>query len=171
MTPPTIRHGEVFVPPPRERARFLRPVSILGRWTDALGFPEAGRDPSAFVNADWDPSCRLAVVRYLETGFMYTEAMWAEQCRMGCGKSLFAAQYFTDGQYAWTGALSHYVRHHHLRPPDRFTDHVLRPYALPATIRNHLLRLGAQLGIGLLVSDAWWLDEDGWAVHGQGTIG
>lgn len=101
---------------------------------------------------------------------MYTEVMYAELCRIGCGKSLHAGRYHTDGYYAWTGALSHYVREHHFRPPDRFTTHALRPNALSAGIRNHLLRLGARLGLGLLVSDAWWLTEHGWGAHGQGTI-
>ncbi|HSE66823.1 MAG TPA: hypothetical protein VLB12_07540 [Gemmatimonadales bacterium] len=136
-----------------------------------MGVPQPGRHPSDFQDPEWDPTSRAAVARYLDSGFKYTEEMYAEECRMGCGQHLYAGRYYTDGLYAWTGALSHYVDHHHLRPPDRFTAHALEPRTLPPGIRNFLLRLAARFGIGLLVSDAWWLSEQGWAVHGQGTIG
>lgn len=170
MKPPTIRSGEVVPPPPRERTGLLRPVSLLGHWTDALGFSRPGRHPADFEDAAWDPLSREAVARYLETGFMYTEVMHAEVCRMGCGRPLKAGRYYTDGYYAWTGALEHYVRHHHFRTPDRFTAHARRAASLPPVVRNLFLRLCARLGVGLLVSEAWWLSEQGWTVSQSGTI-
>lgn len=170
MKPPTIRSGEVVPPPPLERAGFLRPVSLLGRWTDALGFPQPGRHPSEFQDPEWDLTSRNAVARYLDTGFLWTEQMYAESCRMGCGMNLYAGRCYTDGFFAWTGALSHYVVHHQLRTPECFTEHACRPRALPPGIRNRILRLGARYGVGLLVSDAWWLSQQGWSVSAQGTI-
>ena len=90
---------------------------------------------------------------------------------MGCGSPLSASRAYTDGYFVWTGDLSHYVRNHHLRTPDLFTDHVLRPRALPVGLRNQILRIGARLGVGLLVSAEWWVNVQGWGTAQQGTIG
>jgi hypothetical protein len=170
MTQPTITSGGVFTFEMLGRPILLRPVNLLGQWTQTFLDPQPGRHPSEFQDPQWDLNSREAVAQYLDTGLMYNEAMTSERCRMGCGKTLHAFQHFTDGYYAWTGALSHYVRDHHLRTPDLFTDHALRPHALPPRLRNHMLRLCARLGVGLLVSDTWWLTLQGWGTAQQGRI-
>ena len=170
MTRPEITDGNVVTFEMTGWARLLRPVHLLGIWNSADGFPQPGRHPSEFQDPAWDPSRRKAVAHFLDTGLMYRELMHRGACLMGCGQLLFDGRFFTDGHYAWTGALGHYVLNHQLRTPDLFTEHALRTCVLPVGVRNDLLHFCARLGIGLLVSDTWWLSVGGRAQCGHGRV-
>ena len=126
MMQPAVSAGSVVTFEMLGRPRLLRPVNLLGLWNSAGGFPQPGRHPSEFQDPNWGHAHRDAVAYYLDTGFMYLEVMYGGVCLMGCRQQLQHGQHFTDGHYAWTGALSHYVMHHHLRPPEPFTNHARR---------------------------------------------
>ena len=170
MAQPEITDGNVVTFEMKGRARLLRPVNLLGVWNSVDGIPQPGRHPSEFQDPAWESSRRESVARFLKTGFMYRELMHRSPCLMGCGQLLFDGRFFTDGQFAWTGALDHYVLNHHLRTPDLFTDHALRTRVLPIGVRNDIIHFCGRLGIGLLVSDSWWFSLGGRAENGHGRL-
>jgi hypothetical protein len=91
-------------------------------------------DPADFIDEGWEGWQRDAVVAYLS--YRHT-ALYSfsgsSTCRL-CGKrpirreevdGVLQSICSTDGTFAWPGGFLHYVRDHHVRPDERFVQHVL----------------------------------------------
>jgi len=85
-------------------------------------------DPRAFVDETWDSAEREKVIAYLEASYY---APWMQcgpsWCRLGCPRpGDIGTQDLTDGTWLYPEGLVHYVRSHHVKPPDEFLDHIRR---------------------------------------------
>ncbi len=83
--------------------------------------------PRDDVDPSWDRVERDRVIAYLEScyqpPYMYFGYSW---CRLGCPDAPddIGTQDRTDGTWVFPEGLVHYVRHHDLKPPAEFLDHV-----------------------------------------------
>lgn len=113
-------------------------LKYLGYWRPNGRVPKSMKSypsPDTYVDEGWDPAERELVARFLDTGGEVLHR-WhgSSNCRfcgirpifrLDDGTEDFSVDY-TDGVYAWPGGLSHYVRHHAVRPPGTFVRHVLQ---------------------------------------------
>jgi hypothetical protein len=119
---------------------FAEPLILIGYWAGGSG-NERWPDVREFVDEDWADEDRIQVGLYLGNGLVARAWMGYSTCRF-CGASNGDLD-LTDGVYLWPQGLAHYVREHHVRLPDEFTEHVRR-------------RVG--LVDGITVDEAWWRD-------------
>lgn len=96
------------------------PLKAIGFWSSTRS-PELP-SPTQFVDKDWDPEERRAVVDHLRRGFVARAYMGRAECRV-CGR-LLGSLTLTDGTYAWPEQLEHYLLEHDVRLPEAFVTHV-----------------------------------------------
>jgi hypothetical protein len=83
---------------------------VDGTWDEGVAFRDAALD-------------RDDVADHLERGFAARAYMGLSPCRL-CPQTNGALE-LTDGTFLWPEGLSHYVRHHAVRLPDTFLQHVI----------------------------------------------
>ena len=109
---------------PRHAAE-MTTLRLIGYW--GKGRWASWPDPHNFVDTDWDPVERAAVLNYLRGGrqFALGGALQAgfSTCRI-CDE-IDGTKEFTDGAYVWPEGLTHYVAVHDVRLPEEFVAHVL----------------------------------------------
>lgn len=142
-----------------------------------LGWP----DPMQYVDDSWDAEARSRSVRHLETGTLVNQCRGISPCRF-CGEDNGTAE-MTDGTYCWPEGLAHYVRHHNVRLPDEFVQHVealaesvkglptptfdklgMRDRTWPGPVSADLLWTPTELDHGQAYVDVdatWWLQQAG----------
>ena len=74
------------------------------------------------VDPQWDEGERFAVYAHLRHGLLARAFLGQSRCRM-CEEQVGNAE-LTDGAYVWPEGLAHYVRHHGVRLPVDFVNHV-----------------------------------------------
>lgn len=134
---------------------FHRPVHLLGFWCseEEPHWPA----PQDFVDPSWDPTERDLVATYLERGTENSRQHGMSWCRFTCGSREMGNRELTDGHYVWPEGLSHYVRHHAVRLPGPFVDHVRRrPFVRYWKQRALYAAVERLAGVGTYRSDAWW---------------
>lgn len=83
--------------------------------------------PREYVDPSWDIAERERAMAYLERCYqppnIYFGYSW---CRLGCPAEPpdIGTQDRTDGTWVFPEGLLHYVRHHALKPPAPFLDHM-----------------------------------------------
>jgi hypothetical protein len=85
--------------------------------------------PRDFVDESWDESERRRVIEYLETSYLVPYvACGLSWCRMGCPgvPADIGSQDLTDGTWLYPEGFVHYLRHHRVKPPANFLEHLLR---------------------------------------------
>jgi hypothetical protein len=109
--------------------------------------------PGDFADASWDDAERQKVVEYLDHAYQIPMCSCGPSwCRMGCAgvPGDIGTQDLTDGVWLFPEGLVHYVRHHEVRPPEAFLDHlrgrVFRHADLPTAEpgRGPVMDLGSQ---------------------------
>jgi hypothetical protein len=83
--------------------------------------------PADFVDASWDSAERQKVIEYLEGSYQIPMfSCGPSWCRMGCAGHPrdIGTEDLTDGVWIYPEGLVHYVRHHGVRPPQAFLDHL-----------------------------------------------
>jgi hypothetical protein len=92
-------------------------------------------DPHQFLDPGWDPAERDLVIAYLENSYLPSYVEFGPSwCRLGCPGTTADIGYQdrTDGTWVFPEGLVHYVRHHGLKPPIEFLEHVRRSnYVVP----------------------------------------
>lgn len=108
-----------------------RPLIEIGYWPTVLDHERP--DPARFVDPDWSPEARDAVIGYLASGsplpWEQGPVEWCSFC-----EAILVVDELTDGTYVWPTGLIHYVREHSVRLPGSFVSHVLRE---PQQERDH----------------------------------
>jgi hypothetical protein len=102
---------------------------FIGYWVRPSDRPsdrEDLPDPHMYVDLDWDPAERAAVVAHLRTSREWETWRGDSWCRFGCGQTDMGYRCLTDGTYVWPEGFAHYVETHGVRPPPEFVTHVLR---------------------------------------------
>ncbi|KAH7492409.1 uncharacterized protein KRP23_1317 [Phytophthora ramorum] len=101
---------------------------------------DVGRpNPVLLVDDAWfaecDPSFMDKVEWYLTQGaFVESHELAYSLCRFSdCSLAMeqprvMGACTMTDGIYCWPEGYWHYVKHHHVKPPQEFLDHLLERY-------------------------------------------
>lgn len=103
-------------------------LQLIGYWKVAL------EDEYPFAQeaiAELDPTVRLRVAEYLESGLLFQSYRGFSGCRF-CGEDN-GSEELTDGVWIWPNGLAHYVRTHGVGLPDEFISHATRTCALPIT--------------------------------------
>jgi hypothetical protein len=95
-------------------------------WSD---YEPALPHPREYVDQAWDPSERDLAITYLEQCYYLTWiACGYSWCRFGCwgGKSWHELGHgeYTDGVWLFPEGFPHYVRHHAVKPPADFLEHM-----------------------------------------------
>jgi hypothetical protein len=83
--------------------------------------------PGDFVDASWDAAERRKVIEYLDDAYQTPMFSFGPSwCRMGCAgiPKDIGTQDLTDGVWLFPEGLVHYVRHHAVRPPEAFLEHL-----------------------------------------------
>jgi hypothetical protein len=83
--------------------------------------------PRDFVDASWDAVERRKVIEYLDDAYQTPMFSFGPSwCRMGCADipGDIGTQDLTDGVWLFPEGLVHYVRHHAVRPPEAFLEHL-----------------------------------------------
>ncbi len=83
--------------------------------------------PGDFVDASWDAAERRKVIEYLDDAYQIPMVSCGPSwCRMGCAgvPEDIGTQDLTDGVWLFPEGLVHYVRHHAVRPPEAFLEHL-----------------------------------------------
>ena len=83
--------------------------------------------PGDFVDASWDAGERRRVIEYLDHAYQIPMLSFGPSwCRMGCAgfPKDIGTQDLTDGVWLFPEGLVHYVRHHAVRPPETFLEHL-----------------------------------------------
>ena len=109
----------------------------IGYWDDSDTAWEASPDhrtyeslgrvlpkPQDFVDPDWDPQERAAVVQYLEDGEECQYWRGYSWCRM-CSHNTNGTTDRTDWEWIWPDGFAHYVETHDVKPPAEFIQKVL----------------------------------------------
>jgi mono/diheme cytochrome c family protein len=96
-------------------------MNTVGFWRRDIG-PQA-TDPRRHVDPHWDRTQRDAVVRYLGLGRIAQLNGGRAECRICHGA--YGSADLTDGEWAWSEVLVHYVSRHDVRPDQEFVDWVL----------------------------------------------
>lgn len=97
-----------------------------------VGFWQSDREPDLphprdYVDVSWNPEERERVIAYLERcyqpPYFFFGYSW---CRLGCHDEPpdIGTQDRTDGTWLFPEGLVHYVRHHALKPPAPFLEHM-----------------------------------------------
>ncbi len=96
----------------------------VGFWADALA-RRRGPDPLLLVDPTWAGEDRVALVKYLNDGLVWTSYFGFSYCRFACGipHEDMGSATLTDGTWAWPEGLAHYVAAHHIALPDQFLEH------------------------------------------------
>ena len=95
-----------------------------------LDFWAEDHDPNSphyedHIDPDWDEREREAVEVYLDQdGLILGASLVMGRTCLLCGKSIPPGFIRTDGVYVWQTGLVHYVRDHHVRPPQPLIDRV-----------------------------------------------
>ena len=111
----------------------LRQLKMVGFWTS----PERPDlpDPRSYIDDQWDRGERDLVIAYLENAYRHPYTYLGHSwCRLGCPgiPQDIGTQDRTDGTWLFPEGLVHYVRHHSLRPPAEFLEHVRTlQYSMP----------------------------------------
>jgi hypothetical protein len=137
--------------------------------------------PRDFVDESWDEDERRRVIAYLESAYLMPYVSCGPSwCRLGCPgiPADIGCQELTDGTWLFPEGLAHYVRHHGVKPPEAFLDHLrgsgftmpdlpaivpgsgetpkmcfdlgpIHKYIYVITIRIPLFQLASALGIGI----------------------
>lgn len=80
-------------------------------------------NPRDFIDSTWDSAERDLVMNYLDTKYISTYCYdGGSDCRI-CGKGT-GGKCLNDSVFVWPSGFSHYLREHHVRPPQAFVDHV-----------------------------------------------
>jgi len=101
--------------------RALAKLKPLGYWQsrDEPSLPH----PREFVDTSWDESEKELVAEYMDNAYMAKEWCGLSPCRM-CKKFDNGFLDLTDGVWIFPEGLSHYVRKHSVKPPEKFLAHV-----------------------------------------------
>lgn len=103
----------------------LRQLKEVGYWWSEQT-PDLPH-PKDFVSPDWDEAERRKVIQYLESSY---DIPWRQfgfsWCRMGCENVPpdIGTQNLTDGVWLYPEGLVHYLRHHQVKPPEDFLQHI-----------------------------------------------
>jgi hypothetical protein len=96
----------------------------VGFWwsDDEPEFPH----PSEYVDESWDPLERDRAIIYLEQCYYLTRiACGYSWCRFGCELSAEMGHgEYTDHVWLFPEGFLHYVRHHAVKPPHEFLEHM-----------------------------------------------
>ncbi|OQR81661.1 hypothetical protein THRCLA_23321 [Thraustotheca clavata] len=86
--------------------------------------PREFQDKAWFIAHD---NQAARVIEYLQWGgCVESYEMGYSFCRLGdCSGKEMGACTLTDGVYCWPEGLVHYVKHHDVRPPQEFINHIL----------------------------------------------
>ena len=72
------------------------------------------------IDANWSPPDFDRIVDYLDSCPIAVQTKPVEgKCHLCAEKVSNASIQYSDGYWVWPVSLSHYVRHHHVRLPDR----------------------------------------------------
>ena len=97
-----------------------------------VGFWQSEREPDLphprdYVDPAWDAQERDRVIDYLDRSYWPPYLMFGYAlCRMGCPPDPpdIGTQDLTDGTWIFPEGLAHYIRHHALKPPSDFLEHI-----------------------------------------------
>ena len=98
--------------------------------------------PRDYVDQAWDPSERDRVLSYLKRCYHLTRfALGCSWCRFGCGSGLEMGNgECTDGVWLFPEGFLHYVRHHAVKPPPDFLEHMRKMnFRVPKHTRGRLV--------------------------------
>ena len=111
----------------KEQMASLKPVGFWkpkGRWPSNdpdMKYP----DPHDFVDESWDASEMRIVLAYVDfEGHKRQYWRGYSNCRM-CEKNTNGTTEPFDDVYRWPEGFAHYIRDHHVKPPQDFIDHCL----------------------------------------------
>ena len=77
------------------------------------------------IDPNWDEQEREAVEVYLDQDGLFIGApLERDRACLLCGKQMQPGVIRTDGVYVWQAGVVHYVRDHHVRPPQPLIDRV-----------------------------------------------
>jgi hypothetical protein len=107
---------------PRHIRRPPRPLKRIGYWWS----PEESNlpHPRDYVDALWDVGERQRAIAYLCNCYYLYAWCGLSWCRFGCSNVYMGACDLTDGTWLFPEGLVHYVRHHALKPPQDFLEHM-----------------------------------------------
>ena len=100
-----------------------RPLKRVGYWWS----PEEPNlpHPRDYVDTAWDAGERERVIAYLSSCYRLRRYLGYSWCRFGCSNHLdMGTSDLTDGTWLFPEGLVHYVRHHALKPPPDFLEHM-----------------------------------------------
>jgi hypothetical protein len=100
-----------------------RPLKRVGYWWS----PEEPNlpHPRDYVDTAWDAGERRRVIAYLGDCYHLRKYCGYSSCRFGCSNYLdMGTSDLTDGTWLFPEGLVHYVRHHALKPPQDFLEHM-----------------------------------------------
>lgn len=80
--------------------------------------------PQHHVDTTWDPAERDIVIAYIKKGLRGSTYRGFSRCRFCQCPNGSSDQ--TDGTYIWPSGFAHYLEVHHVKPPQKFIDHVLK---------------------------------------------
>jgi len=100
------------------------PRSSFNETYDIIDYPDCP-DVKDFIDPNWEERERNIVINYLEAGEEKKAWCGCSTCRI-CGKWNNGSTCLTDGKWIWPEGLSHYLREHHVKPPQEFVDYVLK---------------------------------------------
>ncbi len=102
------------------------PFNWFGFWGPSVEEPLWPR-MDVFIDPDWDPQEKSAVLSYLDRAVVVTIAgIPSTKCGI-CGEDIGnPSAYKSDGVWLWPLGLSHDVRRHGVRLPDRMVEHMRR---------------------------------------------
>ena len=95
---------------------------LIGYW-DGEETDHSWPSPESFIDHSWDPEDRDLIAQYLSGGLIVRTYMGYSRCRI-CGEQNGDVE-LSDGIFVWPEGLSHYVKAHAIRLPDRFVTHAL----------------------------------------------
>ena len=104
-----------------------KPLKIIGYWTSDRFkndyYYKRYPNPKDWVDENWDNEIRQKVIEYLDNGINHNYQRGSSRCRI-CGCYNGSGE-FSDGVYLWPEGLSHYLKEHDVRLPDRLVKHFL----------------------------------------------
>ncbi|DBA01389.1 TPA: hypothetical protein N0F65_007286 [Lagenidium giganteum] len=104
----------------------------VGFWRQAgEGVDDHRPDPRGLVNHSWSQTQEARQVEWYieEAGFVESHELAYSYCRFQCEMA-------QQRRRVMGACYSHYVRHHHVKPPAHFVDHVIARYAVAVQQRR-----------------------------------
>ncbi len=83
-------------------------------------------NPADFVDENWDPQEKVAVLAYLEKGKTLMSWRGFSWCRFKCSEPpVPGTRCKTDGEWVWPEGFAHYIELHDVKPPQEFINKCL----------------------------------------------